>query len=57
MLRTIAAYMIVLWLLVIASSHTVGGWIHILPVTAVILVLISVIRRRRSLGKNEIKAG
>jgi len=53
-LRTIAAYMVVLWLLLIAFRHTVGGWIHILPVIAIIMVFISVIQQRRSLGKKHV---
>ena len=47
MLRTIAVYMVVLWLLVIAISHKVGGWIHILPVIAIVLVLIQIIQGRK----------
>jgi hypothetical protein len=46
MLRTIAAFMVVLWLLAIAGSYTMGGWIHILPVIATILVIISCIHDR-----------
>ncbi len=51
MLRTIATFMAVLWMLAIASSYAMGGWINILPVTAVILVLVDVIKDRLSPGK------
>ena len=54
MLRTIAAYMVVLWLLLIAFRHTAGGWIHVLPVFAIIMVFISAIQQRRSLGKKHV---
>jgi len=37
----------VLWALGLVSSFTVGGFIHILLVAAVVLVLVSVIQRRR----------
>ncbi len=50
MLRTIATFMVVLWLLAIAGSYTMGGWIHILPIAAVIIVLVDKIQERRSLG-------
>ena len=57
MLRTIAAYMVVLWLLLIAFSQTVGGWIHVLLLAAVILVLLNTVQEKRSLGKRRVKAG
>jgi uncharacterized protein (DUF58 family) len=57
MLRTIAAYMVVLWLLLIAFSYTAGGWIHVLLLAAVAMVLISNIQEKRSLGKKRVKAG
>jgi uncharacterized protein (DUF58 family) len=57
MLRTIAAYMVVLWLLLIAFSQTMGGWIHVLLLVAVILVLLNTIQEKRSLGKRRVKAG
>ncbi|MFP4467148.1 MAG: lmo0937 family membrane protein [Candidatus Goldiibacteriota bacterium] len=43
MLWTVAVVMIVLWLLGIVSSYTMGGFIHILLVIAVIAVLVRVI--------------
>ena len=50
MLRTIAAIMVVLWLLAIANGYVMGGWIHILPIIAVIMVLVDKIQERRLLG-------
>jgi hypothetical protein len=47
MLWTIALILIVLWLLGLVSSYTVGGFIHILLVLAIILVLIRLIQGRR----------
>ncbi len=46
MLETIAVILIVLWLLGMVSSYTVGGFIHILLVVAIILVLLRVVRGR-----------
>jgi hypothetical protein len=44
MLYTIAVILVILWLLGIVTSYTVGGFIHILLVIAIILVLIRLIR-------------
>ncbi|MES2638516.1 MAG: lmo0937 family membrane protein [Myxococcota bacterium] len=44
MLWTIAVILCVLWLLGLVSSYTMGGFIHILLVLAVIIVLVRVIR-------------
>jgi hypothetical protein len=49
MLWTIAVILAVLWLLGLVSSYTMGGFIHILLVLAVIVVLINVIQGRRPL--------
>jgi hypothetical protein len=49
MLWTIALILIVLWLLGLVSSYTLGGFIHILLVVAIIVVLIRVIQGRRPL--------
>ena len=48
MLGTIATILIILWLLGLVSSYTMGGFIHILLVIAIIVVLIGVIQGRRS---------
>ncbi len=47
MLETIAVILIVLWLLGFVSSYTMGGFIHLLLVLAVIAVLIRLIRGRK----------
>ncbi len=44
MLYTIAVILIVLWLLGIVTSYTMGGFVHILLVIAVVVVLLRVIR-------------
>ncbi len=45
MLNTIAVVMIVLWLLGLITSYTLGGFIHILLVIAIVVVLLRVINR------------
>jgi hypothetical protein len=45
MLETIAVILIILWLLGLVSSYTMGGFIHILLVIAIVVVLLRVIRR------------
>jgi Family of unknown function (DUF5670) len=47
MLGTIAIILIILWLLGLVSSYTIGGFIHILLVVAIIMFLIQVIQGRR----------
>ena len=47
MLWTIAVVLMVLWLLGLVSSYTMGGFIHILVVVAIITVLVRVIQGRR----------
>lgn len=49
MLYTIAIVLLVLWGLGLVSSYTMGGFIHILLVLAVIVILINVIQGRRVL--------
>jgi len=44
MLWTIAVVLLVLWLLGLVTSYTMGGFIHILLVVAVIVILIRLIR-------------
>jgi hypothetical protein len=46
MLYTIAVVLIILWLLGMVSSYTMGGFIHILLVVALVSILISVIQGR-----------
>ncbi len=47
MLYTIAVVLVVLWLLGVISSHTMGGFAHILLVVALVVVLLEIIRGRR----------
>jgi hypothetical protein len=47
LLWTIAVILLVLWLLGLVSSTTMGGFIHILLVLAIIVVLVNVIQGRR----------
>jgi hypothetical protein len=49
MLTTILVLLIVLWLLGMVSSYTLGGFIHILLVIAVAVILIRVIQGRRAI--------
>lgn len=50
MLETFAVVLIVLWTLGLVTSHTIGGFIHLLLVIAIILVLIRLIRGRALTG-------
>lgn len=47
MLWTIAVILIVLWLLGLVSSYTMGGFVHLLLVLAVVMVLVRIIQGRR----------
>jgi Family of unknown function (DUF5670) len=49
MLWTIAVILLVLWALGLVTSYTMGGFIHILLVIAIVVVLIQVIQGRRTL--------
>ncbi|MFZ2162134.1 MAG: lmo0937 family membrane protein [Sideroxyarcus sp.] len=49
MLYTIAVVLLVLWLLGLVSSYTLGGFIHILLVVAVVMILVNIISGRRIL--------
>jgi hypothetical protein len=44
MITTIAIILIVLWLLGVVTSYTIGGFIHILLVIAIIMILVRLIR-------------
>ena len=50
MLVTIAVILLILWLLGLVTSYTLGGFIHILLVVAIIMILIRLIR-----GENPVK--
>lgn len=47
MLYTIAVILILLWLLGLVSSYTIGGFIHILLVIAIVVVLLRIISGRK----------
>ena len=49
MLYTIAVVLVILWLLGLVSSYTMGGFIHVLLVIAIVLVLLRVISGRSAL--------
>lgn len=47
MLETIAIILLILWVLGLVSSYTIGGFIHILLVIAIVVILVRVIQGRR----------
>lgn len=49
MLYTIAVVLVILWLLGLVSSYTMGGLIHVLLVIAIVVVLLRVISGRSAL--------
>ena len=49
MLETVAVLLVVLWLLGLVTSYTLGGFIHILLVLAVVVILVRLISGRRAL--------
>ena len=44
------AILLVLWLLGLVSSYTMGGFIHVLVVVAIVIILLRVLRGRKALG-------
>ena len=48
MLETIAIVLVVLWLLGLVTSYTLGGFIHVLLVIALIVIVLRVIRGNRA---------
>jgi hypothetical protein len=50
MLETIAVVLLVLWLVGLVSSYTMGGFIHVLLVIAVVVILLRVVRGQKLLG-------
>jgi hypothetical protein len=48
MLWTVAVILIILWLLGLVTSYTMGGFIHILLVIAIVVVLLNIIQGRRA---------
>ena len=49
MLYTIAVVLLVLWLLGLVTSYTLGGFIHVLLILAVVAVVINLIQGRKPL--------
>jgi hypothetical protein len=47
LLTTIAIILLVLWLLGLVSSYTLGGFIHVLLVIAIVVILIRLVQGRR----------
>jgi len=47
-LYTIAVVLVILWLLGLVSSYTMGGFIHVLLVIAIIVILVGVIGGRKA---------
>jgi len=48
MLYTIALILIIMWLLGLVSSYTIGGFIHILLVVAIVMVLVRLIQGNKA---------
>jgi hypothetical protein len=49
MLQTIAVVLIILWLLGFVTSYTMGGFIHLLLILAIVAILIRVVQGRRAI--------
>ena len=49
MLYTLAVILLILWLLGMVGSYTLGGLIHILLVVAIVVVILNLVRGRRAL--------
>jgi hypothetical protein len=49
MLETIAVILLILWILGLVSSYTMGGFIHVLLVIALVVIVLRVIQGRRVL--------
>lgn len=49
MLYTVAVVLLIMWLLGLVTSYTLGGFIHILLVVALVMILINIISGRRAL--------
>ena len=50
MLSTLVVILLVLWLLGMVNSYTMGGFIHVLLVVAVVVVLVRILQGRRVIG-------
>lgn len=51
MLYTIAVILVILWLLGLVTSYTMGGFIHVLIVIAIVVVLLRIIRGKNIFGE------
>lgn len=49
MLWTITIILVILWILGLVSSYTMGGWIHLLLVLAIIVLIFNLLSGRRGL--------
>jgi Family of unknown function (DUF5670) len=49
MLYTIAVILLILWVLGLVSAYTLGGFIHVLLVVAIVMVLVNLISGRKTL--------
>jgi hypothetical protein len=49
MLYTIAVILLILWVLGLVSSYTIGGFIHILLVVAIVIILVNLVTGRKAL--------
>jgi len=49
MLYTLAVFLVILWFLGLITSYTIGGFIHVLLVIAIIVVLVRIIQGRKVL--------
>ena len=47
MLYTVAVILVILWLIGLVSSYTMGGFIHVLLVIAIVVILVNVISGRK----------
>ena len=51
MFESIAFLLMILWAIGLATSHTMGGFVHILLVLAVFIVVVSLVRGRRMVDR------
>lgn len=49
MLWTITIVLVILWILGLVSSYTLGGWIHLLLVLAIIILIFNLLSGRRGI--------
>lgn len=50
MLETIAIILLILWVVGLVSSYTIGGFLHVLLVIAIVVILVRLIRGRRPIA-------